>query len=85
MNDKIFDFEQLIMQCWGVTEDLDLLSDEISDVEMRPEDCDTLLNLAGGMKALTQKRFERLFELFETLLAEKQIISDPKPLSNENN
>lgn len=63
-----FDLEQEIMDCWNVTKDLDTL------LSMFDRDFteDELMNIIIGMKALYDRKFEVMFETFETCLKKKE-------------
>lgn len=59
-----FDFEQQIMSCWNVTEDIKLVYENVLDRET-PLTEDELANVLLGLEHLYQLKFERLFEMFE--------------------
>lgn len=63
-----FDLEQLILRCWGVTEDIDLIVKQLN-----PDNVENTRNRLEGLKVLCNLRFEALFDLFETMVREKQI------------
>ena len=65
-----FDLEQGIMKCWNVTEDIDLLFENVMDTEMTKDD---IANALLGMKVMYDMKFEKLFKCFETLVHEKKI------------
>ena len=67
----IFDFEQNIMKCWNVTDDIDLLIDAVCDGESSQDD---LANALIGMKALYQMKFEKYGPLAES----KEIANNQK-------
>ena len=73
MTDR-FDFEQKIMQAWGVCEDLDLLlaklCEDVDFVDVKQQD--EITNIVLGMKAISQMRFESLFKDFETLVTQRK-------------
>lgn len=52
-----FDFEQQILDCWGVLDDLQCVIDNCDD--------DVVLNALIGIKTLYQFKFEKLWNLFE--------------------
>lgn len=58
------DFEQQIMTCWNVTDDLKVLYENVSD-RPTPLTEDELANILLGMEQLYQLKFEKLFEMFE--------------------
>ena len=71
MTDR-FDFEQQIMNCWRVTDDIDLVATMIGNTNMEPEDQDKFMNVLIGMKELYNARFDALFSTFENLVSEGQ-------------
>jgi len=68
MEDKIFDLEQSIMQCWNVCDDIDVLSQTIDRSE--PLTQDELKNILLGMKSLYHMKFEKCFGEFEDVCKE---------------
>ena len=71
MTDR-FDLEQEIMNCWRVTDDIDLVATMISNTHLEPRDQDKLMNVLIGMKELYNARFDVMFNTFETLVSEGQ-------------
>jgi len=71
MMEKIdrFTLEEQIMQCWGVTEDLDM----IYHTEALYQDEDRLMNVLLGVQELYKIRFQRLFDTFEKMVHEGKI------------
>lgn len=65
-----FDFEQQIMNCWRVTDDIDMVATMISNAHMKPQDQDKFMNVLIGLKELYNARFDSLFSVFETLVSE---------------
>jgi hypothetical protein len=63
---NIFDVEQSIMQCWGVVDDLKLLTEQVYD-RPQPLTEDELGNILIGMQSLYQLKFEKCFNEFEEL------------------
>ena len=63
---NIFDVEQSIMQCWGVVDDLKLLTEQVYD-RPKPLTEDELGNIILGMQTLYQLKFEKCFDEFEEL------------------
>ena len=59
------DFEQQLMQCWNVTEDLDTLCEDV--IESETLCADKISNILIGMSHLYQIKFAKLFEMFEKL------------------
>ena len=67
MTDR-FDLEQNIMQCWNVTDDIQLALDSWDNL-----DEDAKLNYLIGLKQMYQMKFERLWNGFEAVVRSKQI------------
>lgn len=69
-----FDLEQHIMQAWITSEDLDLFLWNLMDA---PEEMseDDIANLLIGIKALHDARMNKLWHVYEELLAMKKIVS----------
>lgn len=61
-----FDLEQGIMNCWGITDDLDVLYRQV--VDKGNTDPDFLANFLLGLTTVYNARFEELFETFEKSL-----------------
>lgn len=70
MTDR-FDLEQQILDCWHVTDDLNMLLEHIMDSDNL--DRDRISNIVLGMKELYNLKFQRCFDTFETLLQDKKI------------
>lgn len=68
-----FDMEQQIMTCWNVCEDLDTLTEGVLDRGMTT---DQISNVLIGMKELYQLKFEKLWEHFEALCAQKVQVTE---------
>ncbi len=69
MNDR-FDFEQNIMACWHIVDDIDQLLEMIMD---RDASKDNIANVLAGLSVLYGDRFTKLHDNFEKLLANKEI------------
>jgi predicted nuclease with TOPRIM domain len=63
-----FDLEQGIMGCWHVTDDLDILLEEIMENEHFTKDQTS--NFVLGLSTIYQAKFEKLFRTFEQFLGE---------------
>lgn len=72
MSANRFDFEQQIMQCWGIVEDIDELYKRVCEDEMM-KDSDTVANYLLGMKTIYQCKFDTLFRQFEQLVAQRDL------------
>lgn len=63
-----FDLEQEILDCWGITDDLQTLIDRYDTMSE-----DDKLNVLIGLKTLYHMKFERTFETFEKLIREQYL------------
>jgi len=68
-NDR-FDLEQNIMKCWSVTDDIDLLYENVMDTDMSQDD---IANALLGLKVMYDMKFEKLWANFETLIHNKKL------------
>jgi hypothetical protein len=67
MTDR-FDFEDNLMKCWHVTDDIDMVANLVAEMELPAKDQDRLMNILIGLKELYNARFSATFGLFEELL-----------------
>lgn len=67
MTDR-FDLEQNIMQCWNVTDDIQLLLDSWDNLSE-----DAKQNYLIGLQQMYQMKFERTWNTFEKCIRTKQI------------
>lgn len=67
-----FDFEQQIMDCWHVTDDLKCVFEHMMEADTI--DRDKIANILLGMQTLYHLKFEKLFNTFEQLLAERKVL-----------
>ena len=65
-----FDFEQEIMACWNIVEELKVLHEGVLERDLTS---DQVSNILSGMTELYQMKFEILFETFEQLVRNKEI------------
>lgn len=65
-----FDFEQAIMNCWNIVEDIKLIS-QMNDIRELSED--ERMNALLGLETLYQMKFEILFNGFERMIKDGQI------------
>jgi len=63
MNDKQFDLEQGILNCWNICEDMKIVAENV--LEAKTVDRDKLANILIGMADLYQLKFEKTFSDFE--------------------
>jgi hypothetical protein len=78
MKDR-FDLEQDIMNCWGITDDLQLLLrlvDEGKYDSLSPSDTDDLANILMGLCHVYGMKFNRLFDTFGDCIEE---LTPPEP------
>lgn len=61
---KWYDMEQSIMQCWEITQDLQLIAEE-------HQDNDEICNKVLGLKHVYEMRFNKLWNNYEQALQEK--------------
>ena len=59
-----FDFEQQIMKCWNITDDLGELSEGILDQNL---DTDQITNALNGLQQMYGLKFDKLWNYFETV------------------
>lgn len=69
-----FDLEQAIMDCYRVSDDLDLMLEEIFDGSIDATfNCDSVHNALLGIKELHERRCQKLMNVFEQLLRDGKI------------
>jgi hypothetical protein len=66
-----YDLEQQIMECWHITDDIKIVSEEIIEGDLSK---DQISNVLLGLEQLYILRFNKLFRTYEQLLAEKKLI-----------
>jgi hypothetical protein len=69
MKSNIFDFEQSILQCWNVCDDLDLLYSQTME-RSTPLTQDEMANILLGMQSLYQLKFQKCFAEFESFCSD---------------
>jgi hypothetical protein len=67
------EFEEMVMDCWQVTKDLDHVCDVIERSDMPAHQQDKLFNIVIGMKTLYEHKFVKLFESFEQMIKDGNI------------
>lgn len=71
-----FDLEQSIMKCWNIIEDIKLLNKNV--LEGVPDGgvltTDDISNYLIGIETIYDMKFNDLFHIFSTLIAEKKIL-----------
>ena len=78
-----FDMEQEIMDCWHVTDDIDVLMEAVMEKDLST---DSIVNVLLGMKDLYHLKFQRLFDTFEQCIEEGHFnkVPEREPFSWEN-
>jgi hypothetical protein len=66
-----YDLEQQIMECWRITDDVSVLTEEILEGDLTK---DKIVNVLTGLEQLYAIRFNKLFRTYEQLLAERKLI-----------
>ena len=66
-----FDFEQQIMECWRVTDDIKLISEYLMDAPLEVGREDKIANMLIGIEALYQAKFDKLWRMFEIQNSER--------------
>ena len=68
---KLYDLEPMIMDCWHVRDDLQVVFRQIGDGEREPTE-DEMMNTLMGMQQLYQWKFEQLFFKYEEAIRDRQ-------------
>lgn len=66
---KLYDLEPMIMDCWQVCNDIEVVFKQIGDGEREPTP-DEMINTLIGMNQLYHWKFEQLFNKYEDVLRE---------------
>lgn len=66
-----YDLEQQIMECWHITDDIGVLTEETLEGDLTK---DKIVNVLTGLEQLYTIRFNKLFRTYEQLLAERKLI-----------
>lgn len=69
MTDR-FDFEQQIMNCWNITNDIDVLYKRLKEHKLND---DEVMNYLLGLKTIYDTKFDQLFDTFEYLIKQGNI------------
>ena len=77
-----FDFEQQIMECWHVTDDIRTVSEYLLDAPLDNDREEKVANMLMGIEALYQVKFNKLFQQFEALIKENAAHLDRDYLGN---
>ena len=73
-----FDLEQEMMNCWRVTDDIDIVAHFVGEIQMDAKDQDAIMNMLLGMKQLYEVKFNVMFLTFEELVHAKQLDANLK-------
>ena len=68
-----FDLEQAIMVAWNTCEDIDLIYHNTDNLDLNAKDCDNLQNQLLGLRSITELRFEKMWHIFEELIAHQKL------------
>ena len=68
---EMYDLEPMIIDCWHVCDDLQVVFKQIGDGELDPTQ-DQLMNTLMGMQQLYQWKFEQLFFKYEGVMREQR-------------
>ena len=82
------DLEEKIMECWNVTSDIKLTYEEYLD-SSEPMSEDELSNILIGIEYLYNRKFQRLWQAFETvcnhggIFLDKDLVTIVKEMEKE--
>lgn len=65
-----FDFEQQLMDCWGMVDDLKVLNEAMLETNLTT---DQISNILVGLEQLYGLKFDKTFRTFEQLIRDKSI------------
>ena len=65
-----FDFEQEIMNCWSIVDDLDVVRHALLEQDA---DTDRIDNMLLGLAELYQVKFDIMFKTFESLVSRREL------------
>jgi hypothetical protein len=80
---KLYDLEQMIMDCWHVCDDLQVVFRQIGDGERDPTQ-DELMNALMGMQQVYQWKFEQLFYKYERVIEDQALLNLKTKMENTN-
>lgn len=70
MTDR-FDFEQQIMKCWNITEEVQLLNEQVLENDDFTKD--DISNYLLGLHTIYEVKFNKLFDQFSEMVKDKKI------------
>ena len=59
-----FEFEQLLLNCWGITSEIRLLNETYQD-NPGTMSSDDIANYLQGLETIYDVKFQKLFDMFE--------------------
>ena len=71
MTDR-FDLEQQIMKCWSITEEVQLLNEQVLENDTLTKD--QISNYLLGLTTIYDMKFEKLFDQFSQMVQERKIL-----------
>lgn len=63
-----FDLENAIMQCWSLSDDLDLIVEDVLESQDDEPDVDEIANALLGLSRMHTLRINKVFEIFSELV-----------------
>ena len=63
-----FMLEEMIMQCWHVTDDIGTVLSYMEKANIPAKDMDVLMNMLHGMQAIYNQRFSDMMDLFGEMI-----------------
>ena len=70
MSDR-FDLEQQILKCWNITEEIQLLNEQVLENDELTKD--QISNYLLGLHTIYEMKFDKLFTQFENMVKERKI------------
>lgn len=77
MNFNRFDFEQQLLECWGVTKDIKTVYEGVCDSSPAMTE-DQIANALIGLETLYELKFNKLWSMFEQGVHQRSIVSTEK-------
>ena len=71
MSDR-FDLEQQILKCWNLTEEVQLLNEQVLENEEFTKD--DISNYLLGLHTIYEVKFSKLFDQFSEMVKDKKIL-----------
>ena len=78
-----FDFEQQIMECWRITDDIQTVNEYLLDAPLETDREDKIANMLMGIESLYNAKFDKLFTIFTQFNSERyELLNKIKELEN---